>query len=264
MSDTLRQFGEDVRTYYGANVIGTTNRVDRGMVLWTQFEDALERCVGDGQADTRQLTERVNELAVAKIITEDPTISGQVVYEPNLLSDDRKIDFVIFEQDRNIYVEVKTVHPKTEDKSEAWVRYGRRRALHPENVDFVVGGDLGGVIYQDAFAARSRFLRYSLEFESRLASAKSIRKGPGILVFCGDDSAWSLDDLEDYGDYYHTGHHRQDDAFALMEQHHIAEKQIKLLRNIDRFACLQRALTSVERQVFTMPVKGPPFSEHVR
>ena len=62
------------------------------------------------------------------------------------------------------------------------------------------------------------------------------------------------------GDYYHAGHHRLDDPFALMERHHIAKKQIKLLRNIDHFACLQPAVTSVELQAFTMPVKGHPFA----
>ena len=129
MSDTLRQFGEDVRAYYGANVVGATSRVDRGKVLWVQFEDTPERCFADGQADTRQLTERVNELAVAKELAENTHICGQIVYEPNLLPDNRKIDFVIFEQHRNTYVEVKTVHPKTVDKAEAWEKYERRRAL---------------------------------------------------------------------------------------------------------------------------------------
>ena len=260
MNEGLRQFGEDVRAYYGANVAGATSRVDRGEVLWAQFECALERCLADGQADTRQLTERVNELAVAKEIAQNPDICGQIVYEHNLLPDGRKIDFVIFEQDRSIYVEVKTVHPRTKDEAAAWAKYERCRAFHPENVNFTVGGAPGGAIYQDTFAARSSFLGYSLKFESRLAAAKHINKGAGILVFCGNDSAWSLDDLEDFADYYHTDHHRQDDPFALMEQHHIAKKQVKLLRNIDHFACLQRAAESVERQAFTIPVKGPSFA----
>jgi hypothetical protein len=52
-------------------------------------------------------------------------------------------------------------------------------------------------------------------FEVRLAAAKAIRPGPGVLVFCGSGFAWRLSDLEDFADFYRTAVHRADDPFAL-------------------------------------------------
>ena len=75
-----------------------------------------------------------------------------------------------------------------------------------------------------------------MEFEPRLAAAKAIRQGPGILVFCGTGFPWRRSDLEDFADFYHIGAHRADDPFALMEQHHIEYEQLQILRNIDHFA----------------------------
>ena len=51
--------------------------------------------------------------------------------------------------------------------------------------------------------------------------------------------------------------HRDDDAFALMEQHHIKQKKIKLLRNIDHFAFLRRHIEKPQKEEFHFPVRGP-------
>jgi len=63
--------------------------------------------------------------------------------------------------------------------------------------------------------------------------------------------------LEDFADFYHCGVHRGDDAFALMEQHHIKEKGLKLQSNIDHFACLSRHIERPEMEEFHFPVRGP-------
>jgi hypothetical protein len=57
---------------------------------------------------------------------------------------------------------------------------------------------MGGAICGDAFASRARFLEYTMAFEERLAVAKAIRPGPGVLVFCGNGFAWRRSNLEDW------------------------------------------------------------------
>jgi hypothetical protein len=118
---------------------------------------------------------------------------------------------------------------------------------------------MGGAIYGNVFASRGHFLDYALDFEARLAAAKAIKQGPGILVFCGSGFAWHKSHLEDFADFYHQGVHRGDDAFALMELEAIKRKRIKLLRNIDHFAFLRRQKEVPGREEFHWPVRGPRF-----
>jgi hypothetical protein len=44
-----------------------------------------------------------------------------------------------------------------------------------------------------------------------------------------------------------------------MEQRHIEDKKIKLLRNVDHFACLMRPIGMARRAEFKFPVRGPAF-----
>lgn len=235
-----------------------TTRIKRGDVLWTQFEEAVAACRGDPKGDDRQITERVNELAVAKVLLDDKTITGPITYEPDFLPDGRKIDFVVDRGRDNLYVEVKTVRPRTADTEAAWQRFLEREKRHPENVNFIVEKEwMGGAIYGNVFASRAHFLDYTREFETRLAAAKAINPGPGVLVFCGTGFAWHRSNLEDFVDFYLDGVHRGDDAFALMEQHNIEQKKIRLLRNIDHFAWLRRHIERPQREEFHFPIRGP-------
>jgi hypothetical protein len=203
----------------------------------------------------------VNELAVAKVLLDDETTTGPITYEPDFLPDGRKIDFVIDRGVDNLYVEVKTVRPRTADTDEAWQKFIARRKHHPDNVHFIVEKEwMGGAIYGNVFASRAHFLDYSRDFETRLAAAKAIKPGPGVLVFCGTGFAWRKSNLEDFADFYLTGIHRGDDAFALMEQHAIKEKKIKLLGNIDHFAYLRRHAEKPQREEFHFPIRGPRFT----
>jgi hypothetical protein len=151
------------------------------------FEGAAEACRADSKSGERQLAERINELAVAKFLAEDKGLQSSITYEPELLPDGRKIDFVADRGRDNAYIEAKTVHPDIADTEAAWENYLKRSKLHPPNANFVVKKDwMGGKLYGNIFASRSRFLEYTLDFETRLAAAKKIRRGPGLLVFCGN------------------------------------------------------------------------------
>ena len=251
----LDYFVEAVRALYQKPII---DRIIRSNILWNQFEEAVAACRADPKQDDRQITERVNELAVAKVLLDDKTITGSITYEPDFLSDGRKIDFVVDRGEDNLYVEVKTVRPRIPDTDDTWAKFLEREKHHPENVDFIVEKEwMGGAIYGNAFASRGHFLDYTREFETRLAAAKAIKPGPGVIVFCGNGFAWHKSDLEDFADFYRYGVHRDDDAFSLMEQHNIKQKNIQLLRNIDHFAHLRRHIEVPQAEEFHFPIKGP-------
>lgn len=248
------------RSIYKDVVTGKDSRITRGNILWDLFEGAADACRADGKVAERQLAERINELAVAKVLAEDTGLRSSIAYEPDLLPDGRKIDFVADRGKDNAYIEVKTVHPDTADNEAAWDNYTKRSKLHPPNANFIVKKDwMGGKLYGNTFASRSRFLEYTLDFETRLAAAKSIRSGPGLLVFCGNGVRWHRSNLEDFADYYHAGKHRQDDPFALMEQHHIETEKLQILRNVDNFGCVRRRWEEAPITDFVWPVRGPSF-----
>ena len=251
---------EDARSTYKDIVAGDQSRITRGKVLWDSFESVADGCRGDLKSGDRQLAERINELAVAKVLAEDKGLHGSITYEPDLLPDGRKIDFVADRGRDNAYIEVKTVHPDIADTDAAWENYLKRRKLHPQNANFIVKKDwMGGKLYGNTFGSRSRFLDYTLDFETRLAAAKKIRPGPGLLVFCGNGVRWHRSDLEDFADFYHSGKHRQDDPFALMEDHHIKTEKLEILRNVDNFGCIRRRWEDAAITEFVWPVRGPSF-----
>jgi hypothetical protein len=227
MDEYTKKLIDDARATYHDVVAGKDNRIQRGKVLWDQFESAADSCRNGSKDSERQLGERINELAVAKVLADDKHLRGPITYEPNLLPSKRKIDFVADRLRDNLYVEVKTVHPETADTEEAWADYLRLRQHHPEHADFIVHKDwMGGKLYGNTFASRSKFLDYTKAFEERLAEAKNVKFGPGVLAFCGNGVRWHRSNLEDFADFYHAGKHRQDDAFALMEKHHIEQRKL--------------------------------------
>jgi hypothetical protein len=260
MDEYTKQLIEGARAMYKDVVAGDDSRIHRGKALWDQFEAAADACRMGGKDTERQLGERINELAVAKVLADDKQLRGPITYEPNLLPSKRKIDFVADRLRDNLHVEVKTVHPDTADTEEAWNNYLKLRELHPKQANFIVHKDwIGGKLYGNTFASRSKFLDYTRAFEDRLAEAKKTRFGPGILVFCGNGVRWHRSNLEDFADFYHAGNHRQDDPFALMEKHEMERKGIKLLNNIDHFACLRRPMEQAGMQDIYYPVRGPSF-----
>lgn len=265
MDEYTAQLIEDARSTYKEVVAGKGSRITRGTVLWDLFEGAAQACEADAKSGERRLAECINELAVAKFLAEDKGLEGSIIYEPNLLPDGRKIDFVADRGRDNAYIEVKTVHPDIADGEAAWENYLKRRKLHPENANFVVKKDwMGGRLYGNTFASRSHFLEYTLDFETRLAVAKKIRSGPGLLVFCGNGVRWHRSNLEDFADFYHAGKHRQDDPFALMEKHHIETEKLQILRNVDNFGCVRRQWEQAPVTEFIWPVRGPSFGGVVK
>jgi hypothetical protein len=246
-----------VEALYRPLLTGGTPRLHGGAKLWAQFKQAANSCDVEKPRTVAALIERVNELVVARLILNDPALKGELRYEPGILPDDRRIDFVIHDAAENTYIEVKTVNPRADDSDENWQKYLDRREHHPESVHYIVDkGWLGAALYGNSVSARAHFLEYACHFEARLAAAKAVRSGPGVLIFCGTGFAWHRSELEDFADFYLTGRHRSDDPFGAMERHAIQTKKIELLRNISAFGFVKRDMAKTAAERFVMPVRG--------
>ena len=258
MDERVKHLIEDVQATYKDVVTGNGSRIQGGNVLWDHFKAAADACRMNAKDGERRLHECINEFAVAKQLADDKFICGSIAYEPNLLPSNRKIDFAADRLRDKLYVEVKTVNPYRADTEKAWSRYCELRKHHSPLANFMIHKDwMGGKLYGEAFASRSKFLEYAKAFEERLAEAKKIKEGSGVLVFCRNSIGWHCSELEDFADFYHSGKHRTDDKFALMEEFELKQKSTNLLRNIDHFAYLSRPVDKASVEDFRFPVRGP-------
>jgi len=260
MCDEIEQHIAAVEAFYGPLIIDSASRLEGGTKLWAQFRDAVAAYRKHGKGAFTAVIERVNELAVCRIILSDPSIAScRVFYEPHIAADDRRIDFVVpAAVGGSVYIEVKTVRPTAEDSEANWQKYEARKKRHSENVNYLVDKSwLGAAIYGNSFSARSKFMQYARGFEARLAEADKVRTGRGLLVFCGSGMEWNLSELEDFADFYLTGRHRQDDPFAKMEAEALTKGSIKLKRNIAAFCFLKRPMDCITEENWTPDVRGP-------
>lgn len=213
----------------------------------------------DGGKFTREIYETVNELSVAsELLSKYDKILTRLEYEPPLTQEERTIDFLVTnEGNKKIYCDVKTIYPITQDD---WDKYMRsvNNSMFPDRVNVTLfQNGLGGETWHNWFAARSKMLEYSLELEEKITNNKQSNETIYIMIFCGNKSPWSLEDLEAFADFYRNGKHRQDDPFSKMESFHIKEKNIQLLRNINYFGYLERKIRDITPEQFVLGVKGP-------
>jgi hypothetical protein len=248
----------EVETFYLPLILGGS-RLTGTAKLWGQYEDARD-AYRRGATDFLSVYERINEMASAHVLLADATLTdATIAYETPIAADGSLIDFTVSWSDgRTLYVEVKTVHPRTKDTEVSWVNFERRSAHHPVQGDYIVHKKwLGGQLYGDAFSARSSFLDYSRQFEERLAAANAVRPGEGVLLVCGTGFRWHRDELEDFADFYRLGVHREDDPFATMEAHTLNRGLIELKRNIRDFGYIKRPMDHVAPEESFPRVEGP-------
>lgn len=249
----------EAEAFYRPIIAGPGSRLLNGAKLWRQHGEARD-AYRRGSTDFVPVYERINEMAAAYVLLSDPTLrGGSVGYEMPVANVRSLIDFTVSWPDgRTLYIEAKTVHPRTDDSAASWANFEERRAHHPKNLHYLVDKDwIGAKLYGDSFAARSSFMTYSRQFEERLAAANEVRRGDGVLLFCGTGFPWHLSELEDFADFYRLGAHRQDDAFARMEARSLAERSIALKRNIGEFAYMKRPMNSVPPESWLAKVEGP-------
>jgi len=248
-----------VEATYAPLIIGDNSRLEGGVKLWDQFTDAVAS-YRKGGTTFAAVYERINELAIARLLLIDQSLAGcRILYEPEIAADDSRIDFVVSGVEcGNHYIEVKTVRPTAEDSEQNWRKYEKRREHHPASVKYIVArGAMGAAIYNNSFSARSKFMEYVRDFEPKLAAANGVQPGRGVLVFCGSGMEWHRSELEDFADFYRTRQHRQDDPFAAMEAEALRSGSKPLQGNIAAFGFLKRHMDDTIGEKWTPDVRGP-------
>ena len=112
--------------------------------------------------------------------------TAPIGYEPEVVLNGTRFDFVATGADGEaVYVEVKTVEPRTDDTSSNWQKVKQRQKRLTDDTHYVDKDWLGATIFCNSFSARSSFMAYTLETEGKLRAHVAIRSGRGVLVFCG-------------------------------------------------------------------------------
>ena len=261
----LREYEASTVNHFGPRFAAYAQRLAHGETLLARYSEALREVLAQGRAHFHAVDEAHNEICVADAVLSDPsTLEATLLYEPPLPNTKRTIDFVLQEADgRLTLVDVKTIRPQPRDR---WDQYERALAEGwlPKNVQFILEQEWrGGELWHTAFASRSRFLEYTIEFEAKLAAASygnAARRQ--ILMLCGEGFHWRQDELEDFVAYYRSGMHRGDDPFSLAEARYVEANGFAFRRSISSFGCLDRRQGDAKARRINWHVQPhpPPFA----
>jgi hypothetical protein len=229
--------------------------------LLDRLSAALKAVVKHGWSKFSGIDEAHNEICVAIAILEsrEPPVA-RLLYEPPLVGTSKSVDFVAeYVGGATCFVDVKTIVPRSKDR---WEQYATAQGEGwlPDNVSVTLLKEwLGGELWHNKVAARSRMLEYASELESKLAAMEFSNASDCVfLVLCSNGFHWHPDELEDFVAFYRTGVHRADDPFARMEERHIQAKAIKLTKTIQRFAYFERTSSALLPGRLNWNVVAPP------
>ncbi len=236
----LRQTEEDL-----LNVIEEKrSRLGGWEKLIKRYQSAQRKVLNDSISFLKQFHEAHNEICTAVVLLEDSTLPNDtnIDYELDIKGCNKKIDFIVTAANSPIrYVEVKTIHPITQDD---WIKY--KAALEQnrftENTRLILDQEwLGGELYHNYISSRSKFLEYCMDFEEKIEACltNKLNKITFLLLF-SNGFDWHIDTLEDFEFFYSHRRHAPDDHFAKMEEYHIKINEINLKRNINYFAYAER------------------------
>lgn len=222
---------------------------------------ARDAVLASGWGVFSAIDEAHNELCVAVAILEttSPAVLS-VRYEEPLPGTAKSIDFTVELPDGiKCLVDVKTIAPATRDRGDQYARAMMERWLPPQTLITLQKEWLGGEIWHDKVAARSRMLEYTLELEGKVSEASLHGEGSCVvLLLCSNGYHWHEDELEDFADFYRHRVHRADDPFAQMEKRHLKEKGIVLSGAVRAFAYLERRSGEVFPHHLQWRVVPPP------
>lgn len=229
--------------------------------LLGRFTKAVETVLAMGRSAFRAVDEAHNELCIAAAILANrkPEFS-RLDYESALAGCAKSIDFRAAAKDGfTVFVDVKTIKPAPKDRWDQFETASKSGWL-PENVNVVLSKEwLGGELWHDMFAARSRMLEYALELEQKIHACKlAAEKTVFVLALCGEGFHWDQEQLEDFAAFYTTGFHRPDDPFSKAEAKHIEQKKIMIAKSITRFACMWRTQGEIHHKRLNWHVQSPP------
>ncbi len=231
--------------------------------LLQRFRDAMRSANQRGDSSSlSNVYPAHNELVIAQRLLDIETPRLTLEYEP-VVADGKSVDFRATGDTGEIfYVDVKTISPTDRDR---WDQYQRAsdEGLFPENARLTLTKNrLGGELWHDLFASRSRMLEYALEFEAKIREGNLVKdRTYFVLALCGDGFAWRQSLLEDFISCYRSGSRQVGDPFAKMEADFIAQQQIVVERTITHFAHLERPKLSTSDGSLDWNVQPPrhPF-----
>ncbi len=258
-AEAVRQHIDAVRTEVCEWLVGQGERFRRVSRLVTRFDGIADDWANGRLPDSRAIVEVVNELCIAKaILSTDAAENLTLHYEPRLANTGQTIDFKVEVPAAGlIYLDVKTIRPENQEGEAAWARYEHVRKYFPENAEIVLAEQFGGgELFHYAFAARTKILEHARQLEAKIATLSPEEVGSCRMVFCSDGYRWHEDALEDFADFYATGHHRPDDPFCEMEAYSIEQNQISLARTIESFCYFERSVISLVPRRFRCGVRG--------
>ncbi len=248
---------DHVRATTGAYLNASAKRLTRYSHLLGGFSEAVAAWEDRRVPNARQITEKVNELFIAKRFLQDP-LCRHLEYEPPVPGTGKTIDFLFHTTDRNrIFYDVKTVCP---DDRDALGRYekAKREGWFTPGTELVLAGEWSGELAHHQFASREKFLDHTLELEEKIRLIPDGQDGRTYfrMVLCSDGFRWRRDQLEDFAETYLTGYNSWD-HFAAMETHFLKEKGRRLDRTIHGFCYFERGPCVPEPVEFRCDVRVP-------
>jgi hypothetical protein len=234
------------------------NRFRRSDKLRRNFEGAINNAIASDEWAT-SINDFQNEVCLVADLLKGRQWWEFLEYEP-LLADGRSIDFKVTAADREIYIDVKSIHPSRADKWDQF-RTATSKDRFPQNCSLVLSKDLGGgEIYHGWATARDRILKHVLSLEDKVRVGDLVADNKFVvLALCSDGSTWFEDDLEDFEEFYRTGQYRPDDSFAKMEDFYLKDRQLSLARSISGFAYMERSSRSIRHEGINWKVRAPEW-----
>lgn len=260
----LNAYADEVRKAFSTRFETASGRFKKPQPLFERFTSAVDAVKANGRSLFRAVDEAHNELCIASAILENQEPQFTCLdYEPPLHGCAKSIDFLATSGNLKVYVDVKTIKPVAIDR---WEQFEKAQAEGwlPCNANIILEKEwLGGELWHNMFAARSRMLEYSLEFEQKITEG-NLSGGSTlfVLALCGEGFYWHQDELEDFVSYYYSGSHRGDDPFSKAEAWDIQDKRITITRTISRFGCMRRTKGDILQKRLNWNVQ-PPHHPHL-
>jgi len=255
-----KKFISEIEHQLCSTVEAECSRFPSADKLLKRFRVSAENFLRNKPQARNEFREIHNELCVAVNILASPDCI-KLDYEPLLTNCAKRIDFhATISTARSLWIEVKTIHPSEQDD---WSKLEKMQkdARLPNNVCVIMDKNcLGGELWHNAYASRSKMLEYTIEMEYRIASCNiNTEKEDCILAFFSNGFKWHIDELEDFIAYYRTNAHRDDDPFREMEEHFIKINGSKFRHNIRNFAFFCRRSSEVIPSSVVIDVKPPLY-----
>ncbi|HEX7154433.1 MAG TPA: hypothetical protein VF618_23305 [Thermoanaerobaculia bacterium] len=260
LRDRLDAYAHKVESTFGRLFQTAATRFPHFESVLSRFREAVA-AFQSGRSPFGAVDEAHNELCVAAAILDADATVARLTYEPSLPGSPKTIDFKAeLTNGQVIFVDVKTIRPDATDRWDQYQKALQEKWFPPGVKIDLVENALGGEMWHDLFAARSRMLEYTLELEEKVAEISANANCRVVLALCSDGFRWSQDELEDFVAFYISGRHRSDDALAKMEHDHMRKQSLRLSRTIHRFAWIcrsQRDIHPIEINWNVQPPEDP-------